>query len=97
MDIYEAQKRVRWDDKEQNILAKEIAEKQREERTCIFGSQQTLVGPEFHFCEQRARTIVENLYWDQILKDLPCPVKQVDLYLVVNRKQTEVLKESGTG
>lgn len=31
------------------------------------------------------------------MKDLPLPVEQVDLYLPGNRKQTEVLKEAGTG
>lgn len=31
------------------------------------------------------------------VKDLPLPVEQLDLYLVVNRKHTEVVKEAGTG
>ena len=36
MDIYKAWKVVGWDEKEEDILAKRRAEKQREERTCIF-------------------------------------------------------------
>ena len=62
----------------------------------------TLAWPEFQFTAEQDKnlemgmTTIENALWNQILKALLYPIKQLDLYFVGNSKHTEVLKQVRT-